>query len=453
MTDHTTTRWTTLLGLILVPVLVAGGLLWANWNNNERLRQVEAAIVNLDEPVTLNGEYVPLGRQLTAALVDSDRVQNLAWVLESEEAARQGLASGHYAAMVTIPPEFSAAATSYAGEAADAASATIRVDTSPVAGIADATLGKVVAQEAAGVLNQTLTSAYLEQIYVGFNDMGEQFITIADGAAELAGGARDLADGLADAADGADQLAVGTGELAGGLRTMATQTAPLPRQTRTLAGGVADYVDGVNALVDQTIGAVDQQGDLVTGIGQLSQGAAGVADGIAAYGEAMAELGSNSQLLAGARAAAQQQAGSQAVQTGLSQAADQAANAAQGPAQLAAAQVAPCPAEIEDAGGCAFFEAGRTAGVAGGVNAGAQAGAQAGLQVGLEVGVPVGVGAAASLVAAHGTTAVSDLDAAWWLAWSPVAGGIRYEGANVVLPDAPGLGDTGLREAKIQAHA
>jgi len=53
---------------------------------------------------------------------------------------------------------------------------------------------------------------------------------------------------------------------------------------------------------------------------------------------------------------------------------------------------------------------------------------------------PVGIGAAASLVAAYPTTAVSDLDAAWWLATSPVTGGIRYEGSDVVLPDGPGLG-------------
>ncbi|WP_329102217.1 dipeptide epimerase [Micromonospora sp. NBC_01699] len=57
----------------------------------------------------------------------------------------------------------------------------------------------------------------------------------------------------------------------------------------------------------------------------------------------------------------------------------------------------------------------------------------------------IGVGAAASLVAAYGTTAVSDLDAAWWLASSPVQGGIRYEDACVLLPDAPGLGVSGLR--------
>ncbi|MFD0820545.1 mandelate racemase/muconate lactonizing enzyme family protein, partial [Micromonospora zhanjiangensis] len=56
----------------------------------------------------------------------------------------------------------------------------------------------------------------------------------------------------------------------------------------------------------------------------------------------------------------------------------------------------------------------------------------------------VGLGAAASLVAAYRTTAVSDLDAAWWLATSPVQGGIRYDGATVVLPDEPGLGITGI---------
>ncbi|MFI6757695.1 mandelate racemase/muconate lactonizing enzyme family protein [Micromonospora sp. NPDC050417] len=56
----------------------------------------------------------------------------------------------------------------------------------------------------------------------------------------------------------------------------------------------------------------------------------------------------------------------------------------------------------------------------------------------------IGLAAAASLVAAYGTSTTSDLDAAWWLASSPVRGGIRYDGATVVLADAPGLGVDGL---------
>ncbi|WP_432988826.1 mandelate racemase/muconate lactonizing enzyme family protein [Dactylosporangium sp. CA-233914] len=63
-----------------------------------------------------------------------------------------------------------------------------------------------------------------------------------------------------------------------------------------------------------------------------------------------------------------------------------------------------------------------------------------GTMVGSMMETEVGVGAAASLVAACGTTVVSDLDAAWFLAGSPLTGGLRYDGAEVVLPDAPGLG-------------
>ncbi len=58
---------------------------------------------------------------------------------------------------------------------------------------------------------------------------------------------------------------------------------------------------------------------------------------------------------------------------------------------------------------------------------------------------PIGVGAAAALVAAVGTSHVSDLDAAWWASASPVAGGATYEGGVIVLPDTPGLGIEGLR--------
>lgn len=69
---------------------------------------------------------------------------------------------------------------------------------------------------------------------------------------------------------------------------------------------------------------------------------------------------------------------------------------------------------------------------------------QVGTIVGSMMETHIGVGAAASLVAAHGTTLTSDLDAAWWAASSPVLGGMTYDGATVLLPEAPGLGIEGL---------
>jgi L-alanine-DL-glutamate epimerase-like enolase superfamily enzyme len=67
-----------------------------------------------------------------------------------------------------------------------------------------------------------------------------------------------------------------------------------------------------------------------------------------------------------------------------------------------------------------------------------------GTMVGSMMETTVGIGAAAHLVAAYGTTVVSDLDAAWWIADSPIRGGAWYDGPTLRLGDAPGLGVTGL---------
>jgi len=257
--NSTPARWYTLLGLLLVPLLVAGGFLLAGVNADARMHTVKAAVVNLDEPVTIDGQYSPLGRQLTANLVDSKRQENLTWVLDTEANARAGLATGTYAAMVVIPKNFSAAATSFAKAADEAEQATIAVETSPVAGVADATLGRLVASEAAVTLNQTLTESYLKQIYIGFNDLGKQFTTLADGSSQLADGAEKLADGIGQAADGSQQLYTGA---------------------RKLADGLGTYADGVGQLVDKS---QSSQKVLAKNVAKLAAGASGISGGLNIY--------------------------------------------------------------------------------------------------------------------------------------------------------------------------
>jgi L-Ala-D/L-Glu epimerase len=68
--------------------------------------------------------------------------------------------------------------------------------------------------------------------------------------------------------------------------------------------------------------------------------------------------------------------------------------------------------------------------------------AEAGLgtMVGSMMESAIGVGAIAAVAAAHPTSVVNDLDAAWWAARSPVVGGMRYDGERVLLPDQPGSG-------------
>jgi len=244
--------WLTLLGVLLLPVIIGGILVSALYNPVDRLDSVSAAIVNEDEAVTLDGQLVPLGRQLTAGLVDgSDDVpSNLHWVISNAEDAADGLADGTYAAVVTIPEGFSAAATS-ATDGAKAEQATIEVETAPDALVVDDAITATITQTAAAVFGQTLSKTYLENVFVGFTTLGTKLGEAADGADQLASGAREAADGAAQLPDGAAQLATGADSLSSGAATLASGLGKLADGAKSSASGAGQLVSGLNQVSNQ----------------------------------------------------------------------------------------------------------------------------------------------------------------------------------------------------------
>lgn len=281
--------WRTILGLLLVPVTAAGLLLWGLWNPTDRLDTVTAAVVNLDEPVTIDGQMTPLGRLLAGGLVgggDADAVDadtGFTWVLTDEADAAAGLESGAYAAVVTIPEEFSAAATSFARGPAEVTTATVDIATSERGRLLDAALSGIVVSTATTVLNEQLGSSYVGGVFIGMSELGAGITEAASGAAQLADGAAQLADGtselsagtaeLADGASqvssGASQLASGVGQLSGGASQLAAGASGLVGGANELAagaqqaadggallaGGVEEYVAGINGIIGQVTGA------------------------------------------------------------------------------------------------------------------------------------------------------------------------------------------------------
>lgn len=283
-------RWQTILVLLLVPALVAGGVLAGTWRADDRLRQVRAAVVNHDEMVEINGQTMPLGRQLAAELVDSDRDQNVTWVLADDAHARAGLATGQYAAVVTIPKEFSASATSFAKPANEAVQATITVETSPVVAISETAVGQSIAYAAVNALNGFLTTEYLKNIYVGFNDMSTQMLELVDGTRQLADGAHQLSAGTDASAEGAHDLAAGLdlasaggAQLRDGVRASATGSQQLAVGAGALADGADAWVDGARRYADGVgtyAGGVNQ---LATGLDTYATGVGTYADGVSTY--------------------------------------------------------------------------------------------------------------------------------------------------------------------------
>lgn len=338
-----------ILGLIAVPLIVAGVLVWGLWNPADRLSNVTAAIVNNDEPVTVNGQLTPLGRLLSAGLVEGNEDDtNYNWVLTNEKGAQKGLADGSYVAVVTIPEDFSKNATSSATDGPDATQALIDVQSTDKSRLVDDAITTAITNTAVSMLNQTLTTAYLENMFLGFTTLGEKLGEAADGA-------QSLSTGLYALSDGANQLSAGAQQYATGMWTFQQKTAALPAQTQQLADGAAQTNAGAQQVasgltpVAQGIAGLAQNCQYVStdatfcgtlsalsggltplaaGASGVAQGTAGVATGSQALATGMTELsGGVTELATGATGIATGVAG---IASGVSQTADGSAALATG---------------------------------------------------------------------------------------------------------------------------
>ena len=274
-TRHPVT-WVTIIGALLLPVVVGAILVAAFYDPAERLDNVTAAIVNDDEPVTIDDQTVPLGRQLTAGLVEGsdDLPSNLDWTITNDDDAAAGLADGTYSAVVTIPAEFSAAATSTAGD--DPERAVIEVTTAPDNLVVDDAITAQITSAAASIMGQELSEVYLENVFLGFTTLGDQLGEAADGADQLASGADQLADGTAQYVDGVGQLAAGA--------------QPLATGASALAPGIGEIADGAAALSAGGYEAADGIDDLAGGASALSTGASDLADGLSSLADLTAQI-------------------------------------------------------------------------------------------------------------------------------------------------------------------
>lgn len=288
--------WRTLLGLVLVPVTIAGVFLWGLWNPEDRLDTMTAAVVNLDKSVEVDGQIVPLGRVLAGELIggDDDPDESFDWILTDEADAVNGLDDGRYTTVVTIPENFSAAATSLSKGPVEAEQANIDIATTDQGRLLDAALSGIVTQTAIGVLNEQLGSQFVGNVFVGFNELHTGIGDAADGAEQLADGGSQLADGADDLAEGTDglvdgtaqladgsgalasgagDLALGAGALASGASEAATGAGSLAQGANDLAAGAATFAEGANTAVDGVNGFTSGVTQYTNGVGALAVGA------------------------------------------------------------------------------------------------------------------------------------------------------------------------------------
>ncbi|MDN5564171.1 MAG: hypothetical protein L0G49_10450, partial [Luteococcus sp.] len=160
-----------LVGMVLLPVLMASGALWVSSGAEGRLSRSEAAIVNLDEGASVGGDRMQLGQEYALALKAQDG-PSFTWRYGVSVAdAQEGLASGRYSASVVIPSGFSRVLTG-TSDAGSQDRATLVVEQSPVSGVNDHVVFGQLSDAATRSLSSSVSRKYLDNIFVASTRVG-----------------------------------------------------------------------------------------------------------------------------------------------------------------------------------------------------------------------------------------------------------------------------------------
>jgi putative drug exporter of the RND superfamily len=290
---------------LLVPVAVAGLLTWSLGAQAGNLRSVRAAVVDLDQGGSVPAaggttERLTLGADLSRAL-SSSTDGGFTWVTATAAEASAGLADSTYAAVLTIPADFSRSVAAIRGDTTgNAPRAMLRLLTDDGSGYALGTVAREVTAAIEASTSRGVTASYVDGILVSVGTAHDALASaatdagsvsastseLADSAAgtgtvagQLTAGLKELADGASDAVGGTTSLVDGTRRLADGSAKLASGATKLASGAQQSASGANKLADGATTLSDGLSALETQAKDLPAQAGALSDGADGVAGG------------------------------------------------------------------------------------------------------------------------------------------------------------------------------
>ncbi len=282
----------TVIVAMCLPILYASIFLKSIWDPYGRINHLPVAVVNLDQPTTLEGNKVDVGDKLVKELKSND---DLDWHFVSAKKAQDGLKDRKYYMIVKIPKNFSENAASVLDT--DPEKMDLTYETNGGLNF----LGEVISENAMTQLkaqvSESVTKSYADVIIKMVKTVGDGMDQAADGATKLADGSKQVADGIATVqgkvpelssgvkqlddggkqlADGVKQYTDGAGQAAKGSDQLAAGLQQLNGKVPTLVGGVNQLADGGKALntgVNQYTAGVKQaylgSGDLSDGLQKL----------------------------------------------------------------------------------------------------------------------------------------------------------------------------------------
>ena len=239
-----------------IPILYSGFFLGSIWDPYGQTKNLPVAFVNEDKGASLNGKSLNIGESVEKKLKDN---HDLGWEFISKQQADEGVNSGHFYAVVTIPSDFSQKAASITES--EPQQAVINFTTTPAKNYIGSLVSNQAAAKVKSSVSEQITQAYAKGILENLDKLGMGLDTAANGASTLHDGLGRLQSGTQTYVGGVKQLAVNQQSLTGGLAQLSdgsrklqaglgqlSNNLPTESQLSQLSDGIKQLQSGINQL-------------------------------------------------------------------------------------------------------------------------------------------------------------------------------------------------------------
>ena len=239
-----------------IPILYSGFFLGSIWDPYGQTKNLPVAFVNEDKGASLNGKSLNVGESVEKKLKDN---HDLGWEFVSKQQADEGVNSGHFYAVVTIPSDFSQKAASITES--EPQQAVINFTTTPAKNYIGSLVSNQAAAKVKSSVSEQITQAYAKGILENLDKLGIGLDTAANGASTLHDGLGRLQSGTQTYVGGVKQLAVNQQSLTGGLAQLSdgsrklqaglgqlSNNLPTESQLSQLSNGMKQLRSGINQL-------------------------------------------------------------------------------------------------------------------------------------------------------------------------------------------------------------
>ena len=239
-----------------IPILYSGFFLGSIWDPYGQTKNLPVAFVNEDKGTSLNGKSLNIGESVEKKLKDN---HDLGWEFVSKQQADEGVNSGHFYAVVTIPSDFSQKAASITKS--EPQQAVINFTTTPAKNYIGSLVSNQAAAKVKSSVSEQITQAYAKGILENLDKLGIGLDTAANGASTLHDGLGRLQSGAQTYVGGVKQLAVNQRSLTGGLAQLSdgsrklqaglgqlSNNLPTESQLSQLSDGMKQLQSGINQL-------------------------------------------------------------------------------------------------------------------------------------------------------------------------------------------------------------